>query len=116
MASTHKHMTERNPAFYIDAGNKIHQTVGLYLEQVIVRKPYPEQGYRSCQGILSFAKRVGVGPDRLIRACRRAHDVGYFNFKAIEGILKKNLDRYELEEPTTNMPSHNNIRGKEYYK
>lgn len=114
MASTHQHMSSRNPAFYIDAGNKIHKDVGLYIEQVLTRKAYPEQGYRSCQGILSFAKRVGS--DRLIRACRRAHEVGYFNFKIIESILQKNLDQNELEEQPSTMPAHENIRGKEYYK
>ena len=114
MASTHKFMTQRNPAFYIEAGNKIDETVGLYIEQVLIRKAYPEQGYRSCQGILGFAKRVGH--DRLIRACRRPHEVGYFNFKIIESILQKNLDQYELEEQPTHMPTHDNIRGKEYYK
>lgn len=114
MASTHQHMADRNPAFYIDLGNKIDPQVGLYIEQVLLRKAYPEQGYRSCQGILSFAKRVGH--DRLIRACRRAHEVGYFNFKIIESILQKNLDQYELEEEPSNMPAHENIRGQEYYK
>lgn len=114
MASTHQFMTDRNPAFYIEAGNKISDVVGLYMEQVIISKPYPEQAYRSCQGILSFEKRVGA--ERLIRACRRANDVGHFNFKIIESILQKNLDHYELDEPAPVMPVHQNIRGKEYYK
>jgi transposase len=114
MASTHQFMTDRNPAFYIEAGNKINEAVGLYIEQVLERKKYPEQGYRSCQGILSFAKRYGEG--RLTNACKRAHEVGYFNFKIIENILQKNLDQYEQEEQTPPMPSHENIRGQEYYK
>ena len=114
MASTHQFMTDRNPAFYIDAGNKIDEAVGLYIEQVIERKAYPEQGYRSCQGILSFAKRFGA--ERLICACRRAHEVGYFNFKIIESILLRNLDQLELEEQPPLMPAHENIRGKDYYK
>jgi hypothetical protein len=114
MASTHQFMTERSPAFYIEAANKINETVGLYIEQVLVRKKYPEQGYRSCQGILSFAKRYGH--ERLTNACRRAHEVGYFNFKIIEKFLQKNIDQYEQEEQTTEMPVHENIRGQAYYK
>jgi transposase len=114
LASTHQHITDRNPVFYIDAGNKIHEVVGCYIEQVLIGKTYPEQGYRSCQGILSFAKRVGH--ERLIRACRRAQDVGQFNFKIIESILQRNLDQYEQEEQHSPMPAHENIRGKEYYQ
>jgi hypothetical protein len=107
-------MTDRTPAFYIDQGNKISEAVGLYIEQVFERKKYPEQGYRSCQGILSFAKRYGH--ERLTNACKRAHEVGYFNFKIIENFLQKNIDQYEQEEPTPEMPTHKNIRGKEYYQ
>ena len=114
MASTHQFMTERTPAFYIDQGNKISEAVGLYIEQVLERKKYPEQGYRSCQGILSFAKRYGH--ERLTNACKRAHEVGYFNFKIIENFLQKSIDQYQPEEQTTQMPAHQNIRGQEYYK
>jgi transposase len=114
LASTHQFMTERTPAFYIEAGHKIDEAVGLYLEQVLVRKKYPEQGYRSCQGILSFAKRYGH--ERLINACKRAHEIGYFNFKIIENFLQKNIDRYEQEEQIPEMPLHENIRGQEYYQ
>jgi transposase len=114
MASTHQYMTDRTPAFYIEAGNKISETVGLFIEQVLERKKYPEQGYRSCQGILSFAKRYG--PERLTNACKRANDVGYFNYKTIEGFLQKNIDQYEQEEQTPPMPAHQNIRGQAYYK
>ncbi len=81
-----------------------------------MHKAYPEQGYRSCQGILGFAKRQSIGPDQLIRACRRAHEVGYYNFKIIESILQRNLDHSDLEDPPSAMPSHDNIRGKEYYQ
>ena len=116
MASQHQYMTERNPAWYIEEGRKIHSDVALYIEQVLLHKAYPEQGYRSCQGILGFAKRQSIGPERLTRACRRAHEVGYYNFKIIESILQKNLDQYEAEEQPSQMPMHDNIRGKEYYK
>ena len=116
MASQHQFMLDRNPAWYIEEGRKIHSDVALYIEQVLLHKAYPEQGYRSCQGILGFAKRASIGPERLISACRRAHEVGYYNFKIIESILQKNLDHYEQEDEPSHMPSHTNIRGKEYYK
>lgn len=114
LASTHQFMTERTPAFYIEAGHKIDEAVGLYIEQVLVRKKYPEQGYRSCQGILSFAKRYGY--QRLIKACKHAHAIGYFNFKIIEKFLQNSIDQYEPEEQIPEMPLHENIRGQEYYQ
>ena len=65
-------------------------------------------------GILSFAKRVGN--IRLIKACKRAHEIGYYNYKIIEDILKNNLDKYDEDPEPSPMPSHDNIRGGNYYK
>ena len=65
-------------------------------------------------GILSFAGRVGN--TRLINACKRAHAIGYYNYKIIEDILAKNLDKYEEDIQPSDMPMHDNIRGGNYYQ
>ncbi len=62
----------------------------------------------------SFAKRVGNA--RLIKACRRAHQIGYYNYRTIEDILKKHLDKYEEDPDPVSMPLHDNIRGGKYYQ
>ena len=72
------------------------------------------QAFKSCNGILNFAKRVGN--DRLAKACKRAHEGGDYNFGIIEEILMKNLDSCEEESIQTLMPSHENIRGGNYYQ
>lgn len=114
MATYNNHLADWNPIRFMEEAHKIHPDVRFYIEQVILKKHHPEQAYKSCQGILSFAKRLG--PDRLIRACQRAHQYGVYNFNIIESILKKNLDQYDLQEDTPPMPAHDNIRGKEYYQ
>jgi transposase len=116
LASYNKQILDWNPKRFIDEANAIHEDVGTYIELVIAKKPHPEQAFKSCQGILSFAKRSSIGPERLINACRRAHAYGIYHYKIIETILQKNLDQYEMEEVTSQMPSHGNIRGEEYYK
>jgi hypothetical protein len=66
-------------------------------------------------GILSFEKKVGK--QRLISACKRALDFGSYSFKAIQNILGNNLDM--IKDETTEdaeLPEHNNIRGRNYYK
>jgi transposase len=114
MASHHRYLTDWNPEKFVQQAHLIHSEVGFYIEQVILRKSHPEQAYKSCQGILSFGRRLG--PDRLIKACRRAHEYGLYHFKIIESILLKNLDQYEKEEQALDMPAHENIRGEDYYK
>jgi hypothetical protein len=114
MATYNNEILEWNPQRFIDDANKIHTDVGYYISLVISGKAHPEQAYKSCMGILSFAKRVGN--ERLINACRRGHQHGVFNYKIIETILQKNLDQYDLDDEIPPMPAHDNIRGEEYYK
>lgn len=116
LASFNKQILEWNSQRFINDANAIHPDVGDFIELVIAKKPHPELAYKSCQGILSFAKRSCVGPERLINACRRAHSYQIFHYKIIETILLKNLDQYEMEEVTSKMPEHDNIRGEAYYK
>lgn len=114
LSPEHQYMTEWNPEFFVGRGNAIDPAVGYYIEQVLEKKPYAEQAYKSCQGILSFAKRVGH--ERLIKACKRAHEYGQYNYRIIEDILKKKLESYEDHETETPMPAHENIRGGNYYQ
>lgn len=114
MPPQHRYLTEWNPAFFLEKARAIDPIVEYYINQVLIRKVHPEQAYKSCQGILSFGKRVGNL--RLIKACKRAHEIGYYNYKTIEDILKKHLDKYEEDPLPDKMPSHDNIRGGNYYQ
>ena len=114
MATYNNHLSDWNPQRFIEDAHKIHSDVGHYIELVISKKMHPEQAYKSCQGILSFAKRVGN--ERLINACKRANQYGIYHYKIIETILQKNLDQYDMDDEIHAMPAHDNIRGEEYYK
>ena len=114
MPESHRAQMEWNPEKFLSQARTIHPDVELYIKQVLDKKAHPEQAYKACQGILSFAKRVGSG--RLIKACQRAHEVGWYNYKTIESILQKGLDRELSENEAASMPSHTNIRGKQYYQ
>lgn len=115
MATQHQVLAEWNPDYFLRQARSISKDVEFYIAQVLNKKPHPEQAYKSCQGILSFAKRVGH--QRLIKACQRAHSYGLYHFRAIEDILHRGLDLFDLEEDRQlPMPSHENIRGKEYYQ
>lgn len=114
MPPQHRYVTEWSPAFFIEKAKAIDPVVEYYICQVLAKKQHPEQSYKSCMGILSFAKRVGN--IRLIKACKRAHEIGYYNYKIIDDILKNNLDKYDEDPEPAPMPSHDNIRGGNYYQ
>ncbi|MCZ8329658.1 MAG: IS21 family transposase, partial [Cyclobacteriaceae bacterium] len=115
MATHHQVLAEWNPDFFLNQARAIGKEVEYFIAQVLNKKPHPEQAYKSCQGILSFAKRVGH--QRLIKACQRAHAYGLYHFRAIEDILNRGLDLYDVEEDKQlPMPQHENIRGTNYYQ
>ena len=86
-------------------------------QAILADRPHPEQGYRSCLGILRLAKRYG--PERLEAACARAVAVGARSYRHVDAILKHGLDRLprpEVSPPLTLTPVHENVRGRDYYQ
>lgn len=114
LATKHQFVTEWSPEKFITQASAIHENVASYIGKIPEHKPYPEQAYKSCSGILSFARRVGE--ERLIDACRWADSLGQYSYLIIEEILNKKLDKLKPEAESVDIPSHNNIRGEEYYK
>jgi transposase len=84
---------------------------------ILADRPHPEQGYRSCLGILRLAKRYGQA--RLEAACARALAAGARSYRHVDSILKHGLDRrpappaLRLVRPPAD---HDNVRGSEYYR
>ena len=96
-------------------------TIGRHTEALVQAllesRPHPEQGYRSCLGILRLAKQHG--PARLDAACARALAAGARSYRHVDSILKHGLDRLPLDgEPAPPSPRlvHANVRGPAYYE
>lgn len=85
------------------------------ISAILDSRPHPEQGFRSCLGIMRIGKHYPQ--DRLEAACARALAIKAYSYKSVESILKNGLDQLPLpfktedEQPQT----HPNIRGKDYY-
>jgi transposase len=77
---------------------------------------HPQQGFRSCLGILRLGK--SYGEDRLEAAAQRANTIGGKSYKSVESILKNGLDRKPLEDEDHSEAciDHDNIRGQKYYQ
>jgi transposase len=85
------------------------------VETILASRPHPQQGFRSCLGIMRLGKSYSA--ERLEAACQRALTLGACSYKSIESILKKGLDRQPLPQPPALLasPPHPNIRGPQYY-
>lgn len=115
LASTHQFITEWTPQRFISWAASMDDSVQEFICNILEKRQHPEQAYKSCMGVLSFAKKVGE--ERLINACKRALEYNIYNYKIIQNILEKGLDRIvEDEYGEQDLPEHHNIRGKNYYK
>jgi len=76
------------------------------------RAQSPEQGFRSCIGILGLAKRYDA--ERLDAACARALALGTRSYSSVATILKNAQDR-KAADPEQPSLFHENIRGSGYY-
>ena len=115
MASTHQFVADWSASRFLDWASGIDLSVGEFILKIIDSKNHPEQAYKSCLGILSFEKKVGK--QRLINACKRALEYKIYNYRTIQNILENNLDRIDIESETDlELPEHDNIRGKNYFK
>lgn len=117
MPKSHQRYLEWTPSRIIRwAGENGPKTQTLVI-RIMDSRPHPEQGFRSCLGIMGLAKHYS--PERLENACSRALIIKGFSYKNVKSILKNGLDQQPLlfDEPETNTPvTHDNIRGKHYYQ
>lgn len=110
LASHHKAFLEWSPEKFLSQAREIHVDVEMYLQKIFEKKMHPEHAYRSCAGILSFARRKGH--ENLIRACQKGHHVNRYSFRFIEDLLLGGKEKLLNEtEPDEAMPLHDNIRG-----
>ncbi|UCG28203.1 MAG: IS21 family transposase [Bacteroidales bacterium] len=116
LASSHQYITDWTPESFIERAGKVGMDTRVYIQKVLEKPQHAEQAYRSCQGILSLAKRVGN--ERLNNACARADYFGEYSYKTVKTIIERKLDFTDpsKDDDIKTIPLHNNIRGKRYYK
>ena len=88
--------------------------VVAFVEVAMDAKGHPEQGFRTCLGVLKLAKPYGSA--RLNAACARAIDINGLSFTSVRSILENGLDRRDRHR-TADEPAitHQNIRGADYF-
>lgn len=111
----HKKYLEWTPQRMEDWAAKTGPLCAQMVRAILERCPHPEQGYRSCLGLMRLGKQAGA--QRLEAACRRALHFGAYSYTSIKSILEKGLDQQPLEEaPVAESPVHDNLRGSQYYQ
>jgi transposase len=114
---SHRRYAQWSPSRLVRWAEKIGPHTAAVVEEVMRRRPHPEQGFRSCLGLIRLADRYS--PERLDLACRRAQAIASPSYHSVKSILKNGLDSQPLppraEPPSTPPLEHENIRGASYY-
>jgi transposase len=111
---SHQRYLEWTPGRITEWARKIGRHCALAVENVMAARPHPEQGFRSCMGIIRLAKAHGDA--RLEAACARALHFQIVSYRSIESILETRLDQQPLEpDPPFQTPAHDNVRGQAYF-
>ena len=87
-------------------------TEGLVIA-VLSARPHPEQGFRTCLGILRLFR--GLDPARAEAVSARAIAIGALTYKSLASILAHNLDRAQRQPETAAVIDHPNLRGSRYF-
>jgi transposase len=120
MPKAHQKYLEWTPSRIIRWAAQTGPHTEKLITHILESKPHPQQGFRSCLGIIHLGKQYPK--ERLEAACAYALSIHGFFYKSVQSILKNGLDQKHTllpkrEDSTLPLPlPHPNIRGKEYYQ
>ena len=114
MPSAHRRYADWTPERLRRQAGEVGSSTSALVEIILRERRHPEQGFRSCIGILRLAKTHGR--ERLEAASARALEINARSYSSLKSILKNNLDRRRPDKPTDGPAIlHANIRGATYF-
>ena len=117
MPKSHQRYLQWTPSRIIQWAAKNGPHTEQLVSAILESRPHPEQGFRSCLGIMRLSRRYPA--QRIEAACQRALGIKALSYKSVQSILKRGLDQQPplIPEPEPDPPpSHPNVRGTAYYQ
>lgn len=114
MPSSHRAHADWTPSRIISWGNSFGDHTGRLMEKIMEAKPHPENGFRTCLGILNHARKVET--QVVEAASRKMLELRSYRLAHFREIIKNRT--YQTDLPLSVDPpegDHENIRGEEYY-
>jgi len=103
------------PSRLVDWAATIGPATAQLFDRILQAKRHPEQGYRSCLGILRLGDQYPK--PRVEAAARRAVELNACSYQSLKSILQRRLDGAEPESAPAAQPplDHPNLRGPNYF-
>src|SRR6476469_348453 len=112
MPSAHRRYADWTPERFRRWGRSIGpNTEGLVLA-ILANRPHPEQGFRTCLGVLRLFK--DIDPERAEMIAARAVAVSALTYKSIASIIANKLERSSRDTEDA-IIEHPNLRGPGYF-
>lgn len=118
MPEAHRQHLEWTPSRLVSWAGKVGASTQALVEKILASRPHPEQGYRTCLGLLRLTKKYG--DERVEAASERALVARAYSYRHVKSILEHGLDRQAVlsigsDESSAAPIEHENIRGAKYY-
>jgi transposase len=114
MPSSHRRYADWTPERIKQEAGEIGPNTTALVEIILREKRHPEQGFRSCRGIVKLVERFDR--QRVEAACERPLAIGTRSFTSVKSILDTKLDRKRSEKAADGPAiAHGNIRGPTFY-
>lgn len=116
MASSHQaHLDNLSPDTLKEKAMAIGPEVHALIILVLAKGQYPEQAYRTCQGILAL--QFKCERSRFRKSCEIAVANGMISLRYLRHLVESpHVTLTALPESQTTLPLHENIRGAENYQ
>ena len=112
--ASHRRHAETTPDQLRERAARIGPATAILIDVILRDRPHPEQGFRSCLGILRLAR--SYAPERVEAACDRALAINTRTMASVKSILINRLDGRPPDRPAEATPiTHANIRGAKFF-
>jgi len=113
MPSTHRFLAEWTPDRFRRWAGKIGPNTEALISAVLASRKHPEQGFRTCMGVLRSYRGLDAGRVEAVSA--RALELGVLNCKGVASLLARKPDASANNNPPATLFDHANLRGPGYY-
>ena len=115
LCSTHRHYLDRSPEYYKNRAQTIDNQFYQLIEKVFEQNDkYPEQLYRTCDGLFSLQRKTDKEVFR--KTCAKALKNKNYNYRFLLNIIQNKMFEDDESQLKIQLPEHPNIRGKNYYQ
>jgi hypothetical protein len=113
LCSAHQHYMDRSPDYYLNKSKLKSELLYQLLGHLFAQNRHPEQLYRTCDGLLNLERKTDKKD--FDKACQMAIEYQKYSYTFVLNILKNKMTHEPETKQSQPLPTHQNIRGKEYY-